>query len=561
MKLKKTSLLLSVCACSILFCGAAQSFAAELVPDKTALDDYVNTPDDSYQWKVVNKKTENGMTTVVLDMVSQHWRTTKDVDRTEWQHWVTMAIPENVRPGGGFMWIGGGANGRKPPQGPSEHIQKIAQATQTVVAEVHMIPNQRLEFHNDGKGRSEDDLIAYTWVQFLETGDATWPARNPMVKSVVRAMDAVTEFMASEEGGEVKVDKYFVAGGSKRGWTTWLVGAVDERVIGIAPIVIDILNLEKSMTHHFSCYGFYSPSVGDYVEHRLINMTDHPRMKDLHKLVDPYHYRHRLTMPKFVVNGAGDQYFPPDLSRYYFDDLVGEKYLRYVPNADHSLKKTDAYESLVAFYLNVLANQSGPDFSWERVDETTIRIKAKDKPEKVLLWQANNPEGRDFRIESVGKIFSSSELVDQGDGTYLAKVETPEKGWTAFFAELTYNTGAPVPLKVTTSVGIAPDTFPFADKDPGLPTSLTVKCHVPTQALVDHIGIALHSNEMQQIGEDARMKTVKNGSDQSSIVSINWVPKGEWDDGARKIASYLKQIGCKDFIYQIESGRPFESSE
>ena len=147
------------------------------------------------------------MTTFVLDMTSQTWRTSDEVDRTKWQHWITVAVPENVKSKIGFMWIGGGRNGGKPPEGPSERVQQIARATQTVVAEVHMIPNQSLIFHNDGEKRVEDDLIAYTWVKFLQTGDPTWPARNPMVKSVVRAMDAVTALMASDAGGNRTVDE------------------------------------------------------------------------------------------------------------------------------------------------------------------------------------------------------------------------------------------------------------------------------------------------------------------------------------------------------------------
>jgi len=68
-------------------------------------------------------------------------------------------------------------------------------------------------------------------------------ARLPMTKSAVRAMDTVTAFLGSSRevtsGG-----RFVVAGGSKRGWTTWTTAAVDKRVVGIIPIVIDVLNIE-----------------------------------------------------------------------------------------------------------------------------------------------------------------------------------------------------------------------------------------------------------------------------------------------------------------------------
>jgi len=221
-------------------------------------------------------------------------------------------------------------------------------------------------------------------------------------------------------------------------------------VVGIAPIVIDILNLEKSMGHHFAAYGFYAPSITDYVEHKLVQMPNHPRMRELFALVDPYHYRHRLTVPKFILNGSGDQFFPPDMSRHYFDQLQGEKYLRYVPNADHGLGGSDAVESLIAFYSLILADQKGPDFSWTQPAANKFVVKTVDKPVKVKLWKATNPEARDFRIESLGPKYEGQVLEDQGEGTYVAEVAEPNKGWTAFFVELTYDVGATTPFKVTT---------------------------------------------------------------------------------------------------------------
>src|SRR5262249_44261244 len=147
-----------------------------------------------------------------------------------------------------------------------------------------------------------------------------------------------------EEGGNLKLDGFVVSGGSKRGWTTWTTAAVDKRVVAIVPCVIDVLNVGASMAHHYGAYGFWAPSVGDYTAMRIMDWAGTPEHAALLKIEDPYNYRSRLTMPKFIINAGGDQFFLPDSSQFYFNDLPGIKYLRYVPNADHSLRGTDAYK-------------------------------------------------------------------------------------------------------------------------------------------------------------------------------------------------------------------------
>src|SRR5207302_5071653 len=96
---------------------------------------------------------------------------------------------------------------------------------------------------------------------------------------------------------------------------------------------------------------------------------------------------------------AGDQYFPPDSSQFYFDDLPGPKYLRYVPNSNHSLRGSDAPQSLLAFYQAVLTGSALPKFAWKLEQDGSIRVTTQDRPLKVMLWQATNPEARDFRLE------------------------------------------------------------------------------------------------------------------------------------------------------------------
>jgi len=305
--------------------------------DKTALDEYVARPDTNYSFHVVSSTPGKDYTAFLLEMTSQSWLTTNEVNRTLWKHWLTIVKPNDVGFSKSLLFISGGANNGRTPSVDANLVQ-VALATRSVVSELRMVPNQPLMFAGETEGRSEDALIAYTWDKFLRTGDAKWPARLPMTKAAVRAMDTVMDFCASSEAGKLKIDGFVVAGGSKRGWTTWTTAGVDKRVVAIVPIVIDVLNVEVSMKHHFGAYGFWAPAIHDYNAMQIMDWNGTPEFKALMKIEDPYYYRSRLTMPKFLINAADDQFFVPDSSQFYFDDLPGVKYLRYVPNADHSLR-------------------------------------------------------------------------------------------------------------------------------------------------------------------------------------------------------------------------------
>ncbi len=434
--------------------------SAKAPDDRTALDEYIAAPDTNYTYKVVARIPGQGQTTFIVDMTSQAWLTTNEVDRPLWKHWLTIVKPDEVASSTSLLFIGGGGNGGNPPTGADPNLVSIAVATKSVLTELKMVPNQPLVFAGETVGRKEDSLIAYTWDKFLRTGDKKWPARLPMTKSAVRAMDTVTAICGSPEGGNVKVDSFVVAGGSKRGWTSWTTAAVDKRVVAVVPIVIDVLNIEPSMLHHFGAYGFWAPSVGDYTAFRIMDWNGTPEYRALMKIEEPYQYRHRFTMPKFIINAAGDQFFLPDSSQFYFDDLPGVKYLRYVPNADHSLRDSDAYLTLQACYNAVLNKLPLPQFSWTLEADGGIKVTSKDPPTEVKLWQATNPNARDFRVETLGRKYQSSVLTDQGGGVYVGKVPEPAKGWTAFFVELTFPSGSPPPFKFTTQVRVLPDVLP-----------------------------------------------------------------------------------------------------
>jgi PhoPQ-activated pathogenicity-related protein len=197
---------------------------------QTALDRYVAAPDSNFAWKPVRDlPAPEGVTATLLEMTSQRWLTEQEVERPLWTHWLTVIRPARVTSDVAFLFITGGSIERPAPAKPPDWLVDAAQTTGTVTAELRMVPNQPVIFKDDPahKPRSEDDFIAYTWNKYLRTGDEKWPARLPMTKSAVRAMDAVIAFAATREGGSSRVARFVVSGASKRGWTTWTTAAVD----------------------------------------------------------------------------------------------------------------------------------------------------------------------------------------------------------------------------------------------------------------------------------------------------------------------------------------------
>src|SRR5262245_48759108 len=146
---------------AVLLC--AQTMFAQTATKATALDRYIAQKDPVYGWKLVNTIKGQGCTGYVLELTSQTWRTEKDVDRPVWKHWLTIVKPDKVSSNKALLQIGGGNNNSPAPTQISERSRMLATDTNTVVAELGMVPNQPLRFTDSpDKPRTEDDIIAYT---------------------------------------------------------------------------------------------------------------------------------------------------------------------------------------------------------------------------------------------------------------------------------------------------------------------------------------------------------------------------------------------------------------
>ena len=525
---------------------------ASTLPTTTPIDAYVKASDEVYEWSVVQSSTAEGVESVAIDLVSQRWLTTEEVDRPLWQHRLLLAIPESLYETDiGFLYISGGSNAEESRTEASGLIKEMALATNTVIAELRMVPNQPLEFHGDGRSRWEDDLIAYAWVQYLTSGDPDWLPRNAMIKSAVRAMDAIQEFMSSHRQGQHPINRFTVAGGSKRGWTTWMTGAMDDRVVAMVPMVIDVLSVDASMRHHFAAYGFYAPSIGDYVNHGIMQWIGTPELAQLYAYVDPYSYIQRLEMPKFVVNASGDQFFLPDSSQFYWADLPSSKYLRYVPNAEHSLGGSDALESVTSFHFLVTRNLEIPEMAWSYVNSAQVAIEFDRPPQSLHIWEAHNAYARDFRVETFGRGYVSREIdvpIDT-DLNIEVSVETPSTGWRAWFVEASFDVGFVRPLKLTTEVKVIPETLPFNGKPPNLETSLTFLVH--DEQISDEF-----FTEVKGLLETAGVGKQLSITTQRQTTFINFVPTVEPRVAMSQFAGFLYERFGEDVSanVQLESG-------
>src|SRR4029077_9333746 len=93
-----------------------------------------------------------GYTTHYVDMISQSWLTTNEVNRPLWQHWLTIVVPEKVGSSIGLLMIGGGANRTNAPSKPAANLILVATTTGCVVTELRNVPNQPLIFAGEEKG-------------------------------------------------------------------------------------------------------------------------------------------------------------------------------------------------------------------------------------------------------------------------------------------------------------------------------------------------------------------------------------------------------------------------
>lgn len=415
--------------------NVTETIAPEIeVTPETALESYLDNDDPTFAWELKDTYQIGDVTAYDLLLTSQKWR------EHTWKHQLTIMVPQEVSYDGGLLFITGGSltdgmpNWKNQEKNGKESapMAQMAKKNKAIVSIVRQVPMQPL-YEGD---LVEDQLISFTLHNYKNDKDFTWPLLFPMVKSAVRAMDAVQEF--SKENLQKDITRFTVAGASKRGWTTWLTGASDKRVEAIGPMVIDVLNMPVSLDYHITAWSEYSVQINDYIKLEIPQTVNTEDGNALTQMIDPYSYREKLTMPKLIFIGTNDEYWPVDAIKNYINDIPGENYIHYTPNAGHNLDGGEkALKALSGFWGHTLKKEPYTEIDYElSTDETSATLSVSSDSEdlkSIYLWSADSDD-RDFRDETW-----ESQKINPGEGkAAVQKVPFPKKGYKAFYIDLEY---------------------------------------------------------------------------------------------------------------------------
>jgi PhoPQ-activated pathogenicity-related protein len=421
--------------------ATAEPAAAATVAPSTRttgpLADYVATPDAATGWTRIAAGDFGAGRFLAAELVSQTWR------GNPWRHQLAVYLPEKLaaaRPPL-VLWVDGGSTPEGAVQPPAKQLPilaAIADAAGLPAAVVRQVPNQPLE-----GGRREDDLIAHTFEQFFESGDPSSLLLLPMVKTVASALDAAEDLVRRE--WQIDVDGCVVAGASKRGWTSWLSAAVEPRIRGLVPMVIDMLDLPRHMRLQVESFAAPSEALHDYVSRGLHRRLDTPRGNELLAIVDPVRYVAAITQPKIIALGANDEYWPLESLDLYRGQLRGPTWVSYAPNAGHDIPPIRVAPLVAALGRHVAGVEPLPDVAWSCDPASrTCSLAADPLPAETLLWTAAS-DTRDFR----GARWTP-QRVELTDGRCREQLAHPEAGFRAAVVECRY---ARTPLPVFLSTG------------------------------------------------------------------------------------------------------------
>ncbi|KAN0009671.1 hypothetical protein ACTFIU_006968 [Dictyostelium citrinum] len=450
------------------------------------LKNYVEQKDSHYKWTLNETYVTNFNSKIyILELTSQQWM--KDhSDNSIWKHWLTICVPNgySATHNVGYLHMTDGFNQNwtiPTLQSLNQFSMDICNQTSSITSTLYQVPNQFITFENDGIPRQEDDIVAYTWRKYIDTQDSNWVSLLPQTKAGTAAMTAIQEF--GKQKSFYNIEKFVVSGASKRGWTTYGIAMIgDKRLAAAIPMVIGVPNLVKDIKEQITCFGNWSWALDSYTNQGIPTFLDTKYFKVVTDIVDPLNYLDIMeSVPKFIILTVHDEFFIPDSTKFFFNQIKGEKRLG-LYQTNHAVSYFQGVSTEVSKYFKLIANnQVRPELSWNIVyssdnNSGTINMKVVKggTPSKVNVYSVNtlSKTKRDFRMftcfsascyQNFTGLWQTHSITLTNDNSYSFTLSKPtDGGWTAFYFEVEFENGSGDNIAhVNTELAIVPNSYPF----------------------------------------------------------------------------------------------------
>jgi len=296
-----------------------------------------------------------GGDSVTLPFVSQRWR------GAEWRHELRLYRPAQVRCPTALLFLSGGDRSAAPAHrdegrrldGELTLFTAIARQTGSVVGVLSHTLHQPMF-----GGLGENALIAHTFDRFMRDGDDDWPILVPMTAAVRRAMDVAQQLSAEMFSEEIAL--FTLAGFSKRAWAAWLA-SVDPRIAGIAPIMMDFIDLPRQIAHQRHVWGGLSAHLAPFAALGLPENLASERGKRLLEMVDPVRWPDQGTVARLVTSASNDDYTPVDAPNLYLNRFAQPVPWSLIPNSRHgSMAFTEILAGVAALHRRAIGGPPLP---------------------------------------------------------------------------------------------------------------------------------------------------------------------------------------------------------
>jgi len=431
--------------------------------------------DNAYRFDVYGEKQGEGYKAYFLDFVSQSWHPEKTVPPV-WRHWLTLIIPnQRVKDIGMLVLTEGFSTNETPMSEISPYFISLAVSSKSVVAILEGFPRDKVGIYETPAkvvNLEPTEFVSWSLKQYFETYDPGWIVFCPLVKSVVRAMDAIQEFLLKNLRSEIPL-KEFVLCGDAPFFVPWLVPSVDSRVIGLVSINASAFHLEQQIKRMFMDEISFPPLFAEMDDAGILPLLETEDGENLLKVIDPYSYRTSLQIPKLVVSIGNEQGYNlvplseqmnseiPEpvswlmcphlqLSRE-FAFLPQQMLLNFLPSTHTPIY--DFKDTLRVFYHRILGQKNMPIFHWDFSPTGECTVKVSEEIIECRVWYCSKDKRGDI-FNLTNKDWKCKNLSEVAEGSYRTNIPLPLQQYTGAFVEVIFPSLMGVPFPLTSNIHI-----------------------------------------------------------------------------------------------------------